>query len=175
MPKGMVVSAGLKASEVKVAFVTVRTAKAETFPERAVIVDWPAVRPCARPLVGIVVLMLATDSAEEDQVTVEVTSPVVPSAKVPLALNCCVVCAAMTGLGGSTAIETSGAVVTDNVVLPLIPPEVALIMTDPIPFPVATPALTVATVESEELHVADVVKSWLLPLLYVPIALNCRF
>jgi hypothetical protein len=54
------------------------------------------------------------------------------------------------------------------------PPDAAVICGLPIATPVAFPELSVvASVASEELHVAVAVKSPVLPSLYFPVAVNC--
>ena len=78
------------------------------------------------------------------------------------------------GFAGVTATETSVAAVTVSVVLPEMEPEVARIVVEPAPTAVTRPAvLIVATVPAEELHVAVLVRSCVVPSLNVPVALNC--
>ena len=75
---------------------------------------------------------------------------------------------------GVTATDTSVAAVTVSVVLPEMEPEVERMVVEPVPAAVARPAvLIVATVTAEELHVAVLVRSWVVPSLKVPVALNC--
>jgi hypothetical protein len=50
-----------------------------------------------------------------------------------------------------------------NVAVPLMDPELAVSVTDPCAKALATPALTVAIAVLEELHVAVLVKLWVLP------------
>ena len=70
--------------------------------------------------------------------------------------------------------DTSVAGVTVRVVLPLMLPELAWIVVEPVPTEVANPAvLMVATVVAEELQVAVLVRFWVLPSLNVPVAVNC--
>jgi len=64
--------------------VTVRVVFTEINPEVAVMVVVPAVRAVARPLL----LTVATEVSDELQVTCVVISWVVPSEKVPVAVNC---------------------------------------------------------------------------------------
>jgi hypothetical protein len=72
---------------------------------------------------------------------------------------------------GTAAAEPSN---TINRVEPLIPPELAVISGLPIATPVACPVLPIlASVVSELLQAALLVKSALLPSLNVPVALNC--
>jgi hypothetical protein len=92
--------------EVRIAGVTVRIVFPEILPEAAVMVAEPVVTAVARPLL----LTIATDVLEEDQVTCVVISWLVPSEYVPEAENCLVFPAGMLGLAGVTAIETSAAV-----------------------------------------------------------------
>ncbi len=55
----------------------------------------------------------------------------------------------------------------------MIVPDVAVIVAVPFAMLVASPALlTVATEVAEEVHVAFV-RFWVVPLLYVPVAVNC--
>jgi hypothetical protein len=82
----------------------------------------------------------------------------------PIAVNCLVVPKAMLGLVGETWIEDSIAEVTVSVVLPDLPLNVAVIIVDePDPTAVARPleAATVAMAASDEVQVADEVRSWL--------------
>ncbi len=65
-------------------WVTVRIVFTEIFPEVAVMVVVPGVRAVARPWL----LTVATAVLDELQVIEEVTSWVVPSEKVSMALNC---------------------------------------------------------------------------------------
>jgi hypothetical protein len=79
---------------------------------------------------------------------------------------------------GVTAIETSVAGVTVNVVEPLMLPNVAVIVVVPVATGVAMPTLPtalliVATVGVEELQVTAVEMFCLLPSLYMPVAENC--
>ena len=75
-------------------------------------------------------------------------------------MNCCVVPLAIEGFAGVTAIEVKLAAVTVKPVEPLIDPEVALIVADPVATPVTTPALVmVATVVVLEDQVTVLVRS----------------
>ncbi len=80
----------------------------------------------------------------------------------------------MLGLTGVTARESKVAEVTVRVVLPEILPEVAVMVVVPIETAKARPVLSiVATDGLDELQVTCVVKSFLVPLEYVPMAVNC--
>jgi hypothetical protein len=83
----------------------------------------------------------------------------------------------MPGLDGVTARDTSIAGVTVRVVLPEMPPPVALIIVWPDAAAVAKPfeptALLIAAAAVEELQVTDVVISWVELSEYVPVAMNC--
>jgi len=74
--------------------------------------------------------------------------------------------------------DVSVAAVTVSVVDPLTDPRAAVISDAPVAMLVASPCvpeslLIVATLGCEELHCTDVVRSWLLPSLYLPLAVNC--
>jgi hypothetical protein len=83
-PSGMEGFDGATASEASTAAVTVRLVEPLTEPEVAVIVRVPFPLPVARPEL----LMVARLEEDELHVTEEVMLPVVPSPKVPIALNC---------------------------------------------------------------------------------------
>ena len=73
-----------------------------------------------------------------------------------------------------TAIDTSTAGPTLSVADPLIDPEAAAMVAVPTPAPVADPLeLIAATVGNDELQVTLPLRSCVLPLLYVPVAVNC--
>ena len=95
--------------------------------------------------------------------------------KVPAAVNCAVVPSAMDVVAGETASEARAGAVTVRVVLPLTPEYAAVMVVEPGDLAVAMPVLeTVAAPAFDELQVADLVRSLLLPSLYLPVALNCR-
>ena len=91
---------------------------------------------------------------------------------------CWVVPRIMLGLVGVTAMDTSVAAVTARVVDPDMVPDVAVSVVEPVVVGVANPfdpaaLLMVATLVLEELQVAVVVRFWVLPSEYVPVAVNC--
>ena len=89
-------------------------------------------------------------------------------------MNCWVEPFAIDALAGVMAIDFNVAAVTVRAVDPLMPPEVALMVALPAATPVATPpAAMLATPVLVELHVADALRFCVLPLLYVPVAVNC--
>lgn len=98
-----------------------------------------------------------------------------PSVKVPVAVNCCVVPSATEGMAGVTAIETTVAGVTVNTVFADTEPETALMVLEPVDTLVARPwlpdaLLTVATRVAEDDQVTEVVRFCVLPSLKVPVA-----
>src|SRR5881275_464817 len=101
--------------------------------------------------------MVAIEDDDEVHVTAELRSCVSPLAKVPIALNCAwIVCGTLT-FAGITWIELSADDSTTRLAVPLIGPELAVIVTTPDDCPKATPAtLTVATFVSDEDHIANV-------------------
>ena len=85
-------------------------------------------------------------------------------------MNGCVVPRGIEGIAGVTAMETRTAGVTVRVVEPVIEPEVAVTLVLPNPTLLATPCeLTVAMPEFVVLQVAEVVRSNVLPSVYVPV------
>ena len=89
-------------------------------------------------------------------------------------MNCCVVPSGIVGMAGVTAIETRTAGVTLRVVEPTIDPEVAVTLVLPSATLVASPCpLTVAMVPFAVPQVVVLVRSRVLPSLYVPVAANC--
>jgi len=66
----------------------------------------------------------------------------------------------MLGLAGVTAMETSVTGVTVSVVVPKIPPEAAVMIVEPVPTAVESPAGlgAVAMAVEDELHVTDAVR-----------------
>ena len=89
---------------------------------------------------------------------------VLPSVRVPVAVNCCVTPAATDGEPGVTLIDASTGAVTVNVAVPFTPPEVAVIVEVPCALLVARPpAAMVAVAALEELHVAELVRFWVEP------------
>ena len=149
---------------------TVKVVFTKIVPEVTVMVVVPAVRAVARPLL----LTVATAVLDELQVTEIFTSWVVPSEKVPVAVNCWVAPPGTLGLAGVTAMEDRVAEVTVRVVLPATVPEVAVMVVVPAEAAVARPVLlTVATDGLDEVQVTCVVISKLVVSEYVPVALNC--
>ena len=161
---------GVTAMDDRVAEFTVTVVLPEIVPEVAVMVVTPVVRAVARPLLLTVAIVVS----EELQVTCVVISWVVPSAYVPVAVNCWVAPPGMFGLAGVTAREDSVEEVTVRVVFPETVPTLAVMVAVPAARAVAKPLLlTVATVVSEELQEAWVVISPLGPTANVPVAVNC--
>jgi hypothetical protein len=124
----------------------------------------------ARPLLSIV----ATDGFDEPQVTCVVISWLVPSAYVPVAVNCWGNSKGMIGSLGVTDIKTRGTGITVRFVLPEILPVVAVMVVEPAETAVARPVvLTVATDGFNVLQLTCVVISKLVVSEYVPVAVNC--
>ena len=121
-------------------------------------------------------LIVAVAGVSELHCTVPVIFCVLPSVYVPVAVNCCVIPRARVGIAGVTAIETRTAGVTVRVVEPAIAPDVALTLVLPTATLVATPVLLrVTMLLSPVLQTADLVRSRVLPSLYVPVAIKDRF
>ena len=147
---------GETAMDCRVAVVTLRVVEPEVRPELAVIVVVPAAREVALPATSIA----ATELLEEVQATADVRSCVLLSVKVPMAVNCWDVPLAMLELVGVTATDRSVAVVTVRVVVPVLPPVVALMVVEPAARAEAIPAaFMVAVVVVDELQVTTSVRS----------------
>lgn len=160
--------------EFNAALVTIRLALPRTLPEVALIVELPGVNPLAVPSVGMLLLTLATAAAEELQLAVVVMSCVLLSVNVPVALKLAVVFVAMDAVGGATAMDTIAAGATVSKVVPVTFPNAADTVVGPCVLVEARPAAEMlAAVVFELLHVAEAVKSFVLPSLYLPVALNC--
>lgn len=116
--------------------------------------------------------MVATEELDELQCELNVTSCVVASLNVPVAINCCVAPVDTEGLSGLTAMLTSVPVPTVNVVVPVIPNAVAEMVTLPAFFPCTIPdERTFANCGFDDFHVT-LVKVAVLPSVYVPVAVN---
>ena len=163
--------------------VTVSVALFEVIPERlAVMVAGPSALDVANPLEPDVLLIVATPTAEEFQVTSDVRSCVVLSVNVPVAMNCTVFPTGTVVLVGVVAIDTSTAGVTvsvdDDEGTESI---VAEMVAAPISTAVASPfepgiSLTVATAVFDVVQVAsDVTSCVLQPPVNVPMTVNCSF
>ncbi len=150
--------------------VTVRVVLPETVPEVAVMVVVPVARAVARPLLSIT----ATIVLDELQLACVVISCVVPSEKVPVAVNCWVAPPSTLGSAGVIAMEDRVAEVTVRVVLPETVPEVAVIVVVPAVTAVARPLLSItATIVLDELQLACVVISCVVPSENLAVAVNC--
>jgi len=162
--------AGVTAIEASAGPVTVSVVFPVTLPDFAVIVEVPTVTPVATPPVVIV----ATAGVPEVHVTLPVITAVLLSEYVAVATNAWVRPFAIDGLAGVTAIDANVGPVTVSVVPPLMGPDVAVIVDEPTPTPVAKPPVEiVATPVADELHVTLLVMTAVLLSEYVPVAVYC--
>jgi len=169
VPVAIVEFAGVTVSDTRLAPVTVSDAVPLTDPLAAVIVVEPAPVLVASPVASTV----ATEPVVDDQVT-DGKACVLPSSKLPTALNCSVVPSAIDGFAGLTEIEIRCAATTVNTVLSLSAPTVAVIVVEPAATVVVNPdPSTVATEAEDEFQVTPLLKSELEPSLYVAVATNC--
>jgi hypothetical protein len=145
------------AIETIVAFVTVIGTDVLSAASVAVIFACPGATPNPRPVLAPTVNALVLS---EDHVTTRVKSCVLPSLYVPIAVKKILVPCAMLPFAGWIAIELTLAAFTVREVLPVIPPNVALIVTVPRLRAVTSP-LTVldAILLLEECHWATLVMS----------------
>ncbi len=121
-PRAMLASLGVIVMEVSSALVTVNDAVPTSPANSAVIVAVPGAIPLANPLVPAVSLTVATDSGDEVHDTELVRFCVLPSANVPMALNCTAVCSATVALAGVICTEISGDDSTTTLPVPLTEP-----------------------------------------------------
>jgi hypothetical protein len=136
VPGAIVLLEGVTVIETTVALVTVRVVFVVVAPSVAVIIVVPAAMPFATPFPKP---MVAMEGADEVQVTKLVRLRVPPSLNVPVAVNLRLVFRAIEGLAGVIASEDRLAEFTVSEVLPLMDPDVALIVTVPRFTPVARP------------------------------------
>ena len=126
----------------------------------------PAPRPVAIPVVP----MLEMLGWEELHVMRVVRFCVLPSLKVPVALNCCWAPITITGLRGVRLMPVSVACVTFRVVEPVTELKVALMLALPLPTAVATSPCMVATEVFEDAQEAKPLMNWVDPSLNMPTA-----
>ncbi len=146
--------------ETRVALVTVTAAVPLIPPELAVTVMLPAAMPVARPDEFTV----SKFCAEEDHAT-EGSNWVLPSSKMPVALNCTVVPMARVAVAGVNESDCKCASTTVKLEVSVKLPTVAVIVVVPGPTVVAkpVPALIVATAGEDELQTAPLCRSALEP------------
>ena len=121
-------------------------------------VVFPGATGVATPIEPAVLEMVATPVLDEDQVTWVVRSWVVPSVKIPVAVNGRVIPTGRLGVAGVTEIDCRVAAVTVSVVPPVFPESAAVMLLVPTPTVLARPLLPaalemVATVVTEEAQV----------------------
>jgi hypothetical protein len=164
VPNAMDGPDGFTVIETSVAVLTVRVVESEMEPDVAEMLELPLAALVAKPWLPAALLMVATEPSDESQWTEPVMPCALPSLKVPVAANCSVVPRGMVWIAGVMAMETNVAGVTVKVDEPPMPAAAALIVVWPVDALVASPlALAVATDGADELQVADVVRSSVLP------------
>ena len=169
VPFAILELAGVTAIDTRLAPVTVSEVVPLTDPLVTVIVVLPVPAPVASPLASTV----ATLPDPEDQVA-DVRSCVLPSSKFPTALNCSVVPTAIDGFVGLSEMDTRFAGTTVSTLPSLNEPTVAVIVVEPAATVAASPVpSTVATDGEEEVQVTPLVRSALVPSVYVAVATNC--
>jgi hypothetical protein len=143
--------AGVIAMETNCAGETVTVVAPVMEPPLAEIVASPSSTPVTAPLAETI----ATLSMDDNHVTVDVRTCVLPSVYVPVAVNCWIVPSASDESAGVTAIDCRAAGNTvSEVSFDVIDPADATIVVDPVPLLVASPLLSIiATVATVELQV----------------------
>jgi hypothetical protein len=161
--------AGVTARETSTACPTLSVAEPLIAPAVAVMIAAPTPCPLANPP-----LPMLARVEEELQVTELVRSCALPSLYVPTAANCWLVPLAIDALPGLTDNDTRTGALTANVAEPVMVPEVAVIVVVPGVTLVAYPAAPIAaTAGTDDAQVAVLVRFCVVPLLYVPVAVNC--
>lgn len=159
VPVAMLELAGVTAIDISLAPVTVNDVLPVTDPLLAVIVVLPVPALVVSPLASTVATLLE----EEDQVNA-VNNCVLPSSKLPTALNCAVVPIAIEEFDGLTKIDNRCAGTTVSVLPSLNEPTVAVIVAVPAPTVAASPVpSTVATDVEEEVQATPQLRSALVP------------
>lgn len=162
--------AGVMASETSVPLLTVRVVVPFSPEALAVMVALPVFFPKAVPELR----MEATLGVEDFHDTPARLLPVLPSLKVPTAVNFTKVRASMRGLLGRMAMPTSLTVVTVRLVVPVTEPRTALMVVLPVATLLTRPWLLIlATPGLEEPHSTTAVTSSELLSLKVAVAVNC--
>jgi len=123
--------------ETRVAFVTVNAAVPTCPANTAEIVDVPGAIPVATPLVPAALLTVAKEALEDVQVTADVKSCVLPSAKEPIAVNPVMICCGTLEGDGLTAIAVKAEDSTNTLDELVNPPMEAVMVAEPADCPVA--------------------------------------
>jgi hypothetical protein len=159
---------GFTVSATKVAPLTVTEVEALAGPYLAERVAVPAVWPVTMPVMSV----LATLGCDELQFTSEVRFCVLPSLKVPFAVNCCVAPITRIGLSGVMASELNVTGLTFRVVEPVTESKLALIVLLPLFTALAVFPCIVATAVFEEAQPAKPLMYCVEPSLKVAAAAN---
>jgi hypothetical protein len=155
--------AGEMEIEVAVALDTLSVVPDDAVPVVAVILELPAATPMAKPAAPFT-LMATAVGFEDVQFIEAVTFCTLPSVIVPMAVNWSLVPCAIVGFAGDTTTETTVGAVIVRFAFPLRPENIAVIVTVPAALLVTWPTLdTVAELVLEDVHVAVLVTSLLLP------------
>jgi len=150
---------GAMSRETSVALLTVTEAVAAMVPEVAVTVDVPAARASPSPFASTVSTLVAF----EDHCT-DVSTCVLPSSKLPVAVNCCSVPAAIEMAAGAIVMELRFAGTTVMVVESVKAPTVAVMVVEPAARMAARPVLSIVpTVVEEDAQVTPLTRSWTEP------------
>jgi hypothetical protein len=169
-PSGTFGSAGVAIIDMRAAGATVSVVTPVTAPSLALMVVPPEVCAVARPFASIDAIAVF----DEVHVTDCVRFSVEPSVSVPIAVNCCVRPWAKVGSAGVTVMDATTAGVTVSVVLPLMPPSVAVMVDMPVARVEAKPELEiVAIVIFTYIQITEFVRFSVEPSLKVPVATNC--
>lgn len=170
LPFDTVGLAGVIATETSVPLLTVRVVVPFSPDALAVMVALPVFLPNAVPELR----MDATLGVDDFHDTPAKLLPVLPSLKVPTAVNLTNVRASMRGLLGRMAMPTRVTLVTVRLVVPVTDPSTALMVVLPAATLLTNPALLMlAAAGLDEPHSTEAVTSCELPSLKLAVAVNC--
>lgn len=132
------------------------------------------VEPMPMAVASPVALIVAAAAFDDVQLTELVRFCVLPSLKIPVAVNWLVVPLAIEFAGAVMLIDCRvAAVIVSTIAFEVMPFVVAVMLLDPVDIPVARPpAVMLAAAVFEEPQATELVKFCVLPSLYVPIAVN---
>jgi hypothetical protein len=120
-PKGIFALGGVMVIEDKTAGVTDSDAEGELTKSKIAVMNVvPVLTDVTNPLVAAVLLIVATPVSDDVHVAHVVRLWSAPSARVPEAVNCCVVPRAMLALCGLTAMEITGEEISSAVPVTLV-------------------------------------------------------
>ena len=139
VPRAMDALSGVTASDTSAPEVTINVVEPCTPPRLAEMTAEPLPAPVANPPLPSPLLIVAVEGVSELHDALAVTSWVLPSVNVPVAVNCWFAPDVMAGNAGVIAMDTSAAGFTVRFVVPEIEPKAAVALVLPMATLLATP------------------------------------